>query len=41
MEYSFGPLPHIKGRLYVGEVRNQEIGQLICLITKPDTPPPG
>ncbi len=39
MEYQFGPLPYIKGRLYVGELRNQEIGQLICLITKPDTPP--
>lgn len=39
MEYAFGPLPYIKGRLYVGEVHNQEIGQLICLITKPDTPP--
>lgn len=41
MEYEFGPLPHIKGRLYVGELHNQEIGQLICLITKPDTPPLG
>lgn len=39
MEYAFGPLPYIKGHLYVGEVQNQEIGQLICLITKPDTPP--
>lgn len=39
MEYAFGPLPHIKGRLYVGELQNQETGQLICLITKPDTPP--
>lgn len=39
MEYEFGPLPYIKGRLYVGELQNQEIGQLICLITKPDTPP--
>lgn len=39
MEYAFGPLPHIQGRLYVGELRNQETGQLICLITKPDTPP--
>lgn len=39
MEYEFGPLPHIKGRLYVGELQNQETSQLICLIVKPDTPP--
>ena len=39
MEYEFGPLPHIKGSLYVGELQNRETGQLICLIVKPDTPP--
>lgn len=36
IEYSFGPLPYIKGRAYVGEARNREIGQPICLITKLD-----
>lgn len=41
MDYAFGPLPYIKGRLYVGELKNEETGQLICLITKPDTPPLG
>lgn len=37
IEYTFGPLPYIKGQAYVGEARNREIGQPICLITKPDT----
>lgn len=37
LEYAFGPLPYIKGQAYVGEARNREIGQPICLITKPDT----
>lgn len=36
IEYAFGPLPYIKGRAYVGEVRNPETGQPVCLITKPD-----
>ena len=37
IEYTFGPLPYIKGLAYVGEARNREIGQPICLIIKPDT----
>lgn len=39
MEYGFGPLPYIKGQIYVGEIQDTETGQLICLIVKPDTPP--
>ena len=38
MDYAFGPLPYIKGQVYVSETRNPELGQPVCLIVKPGTP---
>lgn len=41
MDYVFGPLPYIRGQVYVSRTREPETGQLICLIVKPGTPPLG